>query len=350
MTLRVARLVAGLTVVLMVTPAAVLAQAPPPAGSPVGDLAVMAGETLTLAGRSDHVSGNITVEADATLAISASTVYMESDGAWISLAPGATLRLTAGAAIKDSPTDMDDGSAADFAYSITAASGASILLDGSSLEGANGVDAMDASIELRGSIVRMSGGPITLAGMSMLYAVNSSFVQGVSPAVAALGTSQAHVEGKGMPSYTVSPSARFSYSSFAAVTVRDSTAKPLGGAEWSFESTSGVVAGSAGQGGALSTTRLDHEGFPSPIFALVPHLEDRGGSKTWAGVVARVKYAEWTDARVLDTSLDQFVNFTAMNRGFALSDISEHAMLDNMGMHDMGMGDMGGMGAWEWAT
>jgi len=343
MTRRIVRLISGLMVMLMVTPAAVLAQAPPPPGSPIGDLLVMAGETLTLSGRSDHVWGNITVEPSATLVVTASTLYMESDGAWISLAQGGALRLTAGGAIKDSPTDTDDGSAADFAYSITAAAGASIESEGSSLEGASRIDAMDASVELVGSVVRMSRGPITLSGMSVLRAVNSSLVQGVSPAIAVEGSSQARVEGRGMPSYTVAATARFSYGSFAAVTVRDSTSKPLGGAEWSFESAAGVLAGSAGLGGGLPTTRLDHEGFPAPTFALVPHLEDTGGSKTWAGVVARAKYAEWTDARVLDTSQDQFVNFTALNRGFALSDISEHAMLDNMGMHDMEMGAMGGM-------
>src|SRR3989304_2116578 len=195
MTGRIVRLISGLMVMLMVTPAAVLAQAPPPPGSPIGDLLVMAGETLTLSGRSDHVWGNITVEPGATLVVTASTLYMESDGAWISLAQGGALRLTAGGAIKDSPTDTDDGSAADFAYSITAAAGASIESEGSSLEGASRIDAMDASVELVGSVVRMSRGPITLSGMSVLRAVNSSLVQGISPAIAVEGSSQARVGG-----------------------------------------------------------------------------------------------------------------------------------------------------------
>lgn len=343
---RLTRGASALLVLVLIAPAGAMAQAPPPAGLPIGDLLVAAGETLTLTGRSDHVTGNIAVEGGATLAIAASTLYMESDGAWIALGAGASLRLTAGAALRDSPTDVDDGSGADFAYSIRASPGARIQLEGSSIEGSSGIVTTDASVELRASILRMNRGPITLGGMSTLLALNSSFLQGSSPAIAVLGTSQARAEGQSMPTYTVSSTGLFSHSSFSAVTVRDSTGKALGGAEWSFESASGVLAGSQGLGGALSTTRLNHEGFPSPIFALVPHLEDMGGSKTWAGLVARVKYADWTDARVLDTSLDQFVNFTAMNHGFALSDISEHAMLDNMGMHDMGMGGMGagGMG------
>ena len=81
---------------------------------------------LTLTRNRVSVSGNITLGAGAHLTLDATTLYMESNRATITLAPGAVLTLTGGSSVNDPTNDVDDGSAADFAYTINAGPGATV--------------------------------------------------------------------------------------------------------------------------------------------------------------------------------------------------------------------------------
>ena len=318
---------------------------PPPAS---GDWFVV--DDTTVSAVPIHLSGNLTVSAGATLTLSGSILYMEAADAWISLEMGARLVLTAGGAIKDSPSDTDDGSAADWAYSIAGAASSSIELAGASIEGSSGIGVTDGSILLRDSVVKMNRGPIALLGVTVLAAHNTSFVQNTAPLFDVQGTSSAVVEGKGVPTFAAGPMASFSYSSFLAVRVNDTSGKPLGGADWAFETGLGVLGGSMALGGMLPTTRLDHEGFATPMWVLAPYVQQTAGVRTYLGVVARVSFAEWSDARSVNASADGLIMFTSMNRGVVLQDHSMEAMLDVYhgmmeGMNGMGgMDPMGGMG------
>jgi hypothetical protein len=295
-------------------------------------------DTVSLAGAAYHIHGNVTIEAGKSLTLNNAILYLEDRASWISLIDGARLVLLSGAAVKDSTADTDDGSANDWNYTITMRAGSSLEVTAGSIEGSGGVDATDATITLRDSTLRANVGPIRLLGASSLTALNTSFLQNSAPSLDLRGTASADIRGKSLAPYTIGPMASLSFASFAAVSVNDTSGKPLAGADWSFETVDGVVGGSPAMGGMLTTTRVDMEGYSTPIWVQVPHLKDMGGAKSYAGVVARVKFAEWSDGRAVDTSMDRLLNFTARNRGVSLEDVSRGAMLDVYHGMDMGMG------------
>jgi enediyne biosynthesis protein E4 len=310
-------------------------------------------ETVSLSGAPFHIHGNVIIEPGESLTLTGAILYLEDDASWVSLMDGARLTLLSGAAIKDSTADTDDGSANDWTYTIAMSAGSRLEVTAGSLEGSGGLDATDATVALRDANVKANEGPVRLMGASSLTALNTSFTQNSAPLLDLQGTSTAEIRGKSIVPYTIGPLASLTFASFAAVSVNDTSGKPLAGADWSFETAGGVLGGSPAAGGLLTTTRVDMEGHSTPIWVLVPYLTDMGGAKSYAGVVARVTFAEWSDARAVDTSMDRLLNFTARNHGVSLEDVSMEAMLDvyhgmSMGM-DMGMGmgntsTMGGMG------
>jgi hypothetical protein len=313
----------------------------PGTGLDVTDLVLAAGETGTLTNNVLTVTGNVSLGAGASLTLTGSTLRIVSDGATVTLAAGARLTLAGGSALRDSLTDIDDGTGADFAYSIHLQAGSTLRVADSFVEGSYGIQSTDAAVYFTGALFRNNRGPVELAGASMLSAVNSSFAGNPNPNIEIMDASSADVRGVGQPTYTVGAGAMFSYYVFGAVEVRDTDGKALGGADWSFETPTGIVAATPRLGGTAPMTLLNREGYPVPQWAAIPSLVDAGGTKSLPATIARVKYAEWTDARVVSTSSAQLLQFTAGNHGLALEDISMHAMLDNMPM-DMMMDNMSG--------
>jgi hypothetical protein len=250
--------------------------------------------------------------------------------------------------IGDSPTDVDDGGPGDTSYAIGMAPGARLAALTSAVQGASRLDADGASVELRESFLFDFAGPLHMMGASAISFTNVSIAGPANPAFVLEDSSEAAVAGGTLPSYTVTAGALFTYSTFAAVEVQDTSSKPLQGAEWSFETAAGVIAGSSGLGGMDGYTGVGKDATTVPQWVALPHLVDEGGVRSTPTVLARASYGEWSETRVVATNTSQWVRFTAAPGGLQFLDGSHEAMLDNMG-HDMMMdgnmsgGSMGGM-------
>ncbi len=286
---------------------------PLPAGP---DLALSDFESQSWVGATFERGGNLTLGRGASLTLGASSLNLTGPSPSVTLGPQATLELTNGSRLFSNA-----------GFDLQMQPGSRLIADRSVIEGAATFRALDATVLLNLSTVG-GGGPLALTGSSLLRAANSSFVDLQPVALALADNAAADVAGLGAPTYTVGPSCRFVFATFAAVEVRDATGKVLAGADWAVNSNGTALAATPALGGTAPTTAVNHRGYAEPQWVAIPQWIDEGGRVTRPPAEALAAYGSWSGAAAVNTSTVSTALFVAVPKGVALEDASATAALD----------------------